>query len=286
MKVTDIAKSINPKLKLEYIGIRPGEKLHEEMIGFDDSYYTYEYKDYYKILPAINNWNLDKRIKKGKLVAEGFSYTSNNNKKWMSIDQLRKWVKKYRKNRNKIMIPYSKQEITNKDIAAVVKVMRSPWLTQGPMVEKFENMISKYSNAKYASAVNSATSALHLACMALNVGPGDWVWTSSNSFVASANCAIYCGAKIDFVDIDEKTFNICVKQLEIKLIKAKKEKNFPKVLIPVHFAGQPCDMEKIFTLSKQYKFKIIEDASHAIGAHYKLKNSKKKKYIKIGSCTQ
>ena len=106
--------------------------------------------------------------------------------------------KKYRKNRNKIMIPYSKQEITNKDISAVVKVMRSPWLTQGPMVEKFENMISKYSNVKYASAVNSATSALHLACMALNVGPGDWVWTSSNSFVASANCAIYCGAKIDF----------------------------------------------------------------------------------------
>ncbi len=183
------------------------------------------------------------------------------------------------------MIPYSKQEIINKDIAAVIKVMRSPWLTQGPMVKKFENMISKYSNAKYASAVNSATSALHLACMALNVGPGDWVWTSPNSFVASANCAIYCGAKIDFVDIDEKTFNICVKQLEIKLIKAKKEKKLPKVLIPVHFAGQPCDMEKIFTLSKQYKFKIIEDASHAIGAHYKLKNSKKKKYIKIGSCT-
>jgi len=182
------------------------------------------------------------------------------------------------------MIPYSRQEILKKDIDAVVKVMKSNWLTQGPTVEKFENTVKHYTKAKYATAVNSATSALHLACLALKVGPGDLVWTSSNSFVASANCALYCGAEVDFVDIDPNTLNISIELLIRKLEKAKKKKKLPKVLIPVHFAGQPCDMERIFILSKKYKFKIIEDASHAIGAYYKLENSKKKNNIKIGSC--
>ena len=174
------------------------------------------------------------------------------------------------------MIPYGRQEITKKDILEVEKVLRSDFLTQGPVVPKFEQAVLKYCGGKYAVAVNSATSALHIACLALNLGPNDYLWTSPNTFVASANCGIYCGANIDFVDIDSKTFNMSVEALSTKLIEAEKKGKLPKIVIPVHFAGQPGDMEKIYELSKQYGFRIIEDASHAIGASYN--------DIKIGSC--
>ena len=174
------------------------------------------------------------------------------------------------------MIPYGRQEITKEDILEVEKVLRSDFLTQGPVVPKFEQAVLKYCGAKHAVAVNSATSALHIACLALNLGPNDYLWTSPNTFVASANCGIYCGANIDFVDIDSKTFNMSVEALSTKLIEAEKKGKLPKIVIPVHFAGQPCDMEKIYELSKQYGFRIIEDASHAIGASYH--------DIKIGSC--
>ena len=174
------------------------------------------------------------------------------------------------------MIPYGRQEITKEDILEVEKVLRSDFLTQGPVVPKFEQVVLKYCGAKYAVAVNSATSALHIACLALKLGFGDYLWTSPNTFVASANCGIYCGANIDFVDIDSKTFNMSVEALSTKLIEAEKKGKLPKIVIPVHFAGQPCDMEKIYELSKQYGFRIIEDASHAIGASYN--------DIKIGSC--
>ena len=174
------------------------------------------------------------------------------------------------------MIPYSRQEITKKDIAEVNKVLKSDFLTQGPVVPKFERSVANYCNASYAVSVNSATSALHIACLALNLLPGDWVWTSPNTFVASANCALYCGANIDFVDIDPKTYNMSVDKLRDKLKKAKIINRLPKIVIPVHFAGQPCDMEAIYKLSLQYGFKIIEDASHAIGATYNR--------IKVGSC--
>jgi len=174
------------------------------------------------------------------------------------------------------MIPYGRQEITKEDILEVEKVLRSDFLTQGPIVPKFEKKISKYCGANYAVAVNSATSALHVSCLALGLGQNDWLWTSPNSFVASANCGLYCGANIDFVDIDPKTYNLSTSSLIKKLKKAKKDKRLPKIVVPVHFAGQPCDMKKIYQLSKKYKFKIIEDASHAIGASYE-KN-------KIGSC--
>ena len=174
------------------------------------------------------------------------------------------------------MIPYGRQEITEDDIIEVKKILLSDFLTQGPTVSKFEQTIANYCGVSSAVAVNSATSALHIACLSLDLGPGDLLWTSTNTFVASANCGRYCGADIDFVDIDPKTYNISVAALSEKLIKAEKLGKLPKVLIPVHFAGQPCDMVAINKLSKKYGFKIIEDASHAIGASYD--------NTKVGSC--
>ncbi|MBB1447605.1 DegT/DnrJ/EryC1/StrS family aminotransferase, partial [Pseudoalteromonas sp. SG41-6] len=166
------------------------------------------------------------------------------------------------------MIPYGKQSISQADIDAVVGVLESDWLTQGPKVPMFESAITNYCNVDFACATNSATSALHIACLALDVGKNDIVWTSPISFVASANCALYCGAKIDFVDIDLTTGNMSVVALEKKLINAKQKNCLPKVVIPVHLAGQSCDMLAIHKLATQYGFKIIEDASHAIGAQY------------------
>ncbi len=174
------------------------------------------------------------------------------------------------------MIPYGRQEITDEDIAEVVKVLRSDFLTQGPTVPKFEKSVANYCDASYAVAVNSATSALHIACLALDLGPKDWLWTSSNTFVASANCGRYCGANIDFVDIDPNNYNMSIEALSVKLQEAEKKGNLPKIVIPVHFAGLPCDMTAINSLSKKYGFKIIEDASHAVGASYNKK--------KVGSC--
>ncbi|MBH0042962.1 UDP-4-amino-4,6-dideoxy-N-acetyl-beta-L-altrosamine transaminase [Pseudoalteromonas sp. SWXJZ10B] len=166
------------------------------------------------------------------------------------------------------MIPYGKQSVSQDDIDAVVDVLKSDWLTQGPKVPEFESAIANYCNANHACATNSATSALHIACLALDVSHNDIVWTSPISFVASANCALYCGAKIDFVDIDLDTGNISVAELEKKLILAEQSHCLPKVVIPVHLAGQSCDMQSIHRLAKKYDFKIIEDASHAIGAKY------------------
>ena len=143
------------------------------------------------------------------------------------------------------MIPYGRQHITEDDIAEVEKVLRSDFLTQGPVVPEFEKVVADYCGVSYAIAVNSATSALHIACLALDLGPGDWLWTSPNTFVASANCSQYCGANIDFVEIDSKTYNMSVDALSEKLIKAKKLDKLPKIVVPVHFAGQPCDMPRI-----------------------------------------
>ena len=166
------------------------------------------------------------------------------------------------------MIPYGRQDINQADINSVTDVLQSDFLTQGPKIPLFEKTVSNYCGAKYGVAVNSATSALHIACLALGLKEGDWLWTSPNSFVASANCGLYCDAKIDFVDIDKQTYNMSVEELEKKLTQAKKENKLPKVVIPVHFAGQSCDMKKVHSLSKEYGFKVIEDASHAIGGKY------------------
>ncbi|MDA9060371.1 UDP-4-amino-4,6-dideoxy-N-acetyl-beta-L-altrosamine transaminase [Candidatus Thioglobus sp.] len=166
------------------------------------------------------------------------------------------------------MIPYGRQDINQADIDSVLGVLQSDFLTQGPQVPLFEKKVSDYCGSEFGVAVNSATSALHVACLALGLGRGDYFWTSPNSFVASANCGLYCGAKVDFVDIDPRTYNLSAKELEKKLIQAKKSNKLPKIVIPVHFAGQSCNMKKIYSLSQEYGFKIIEDASHAIGGKY------------------
>ena len=167
------------------------------------------------------------------------------------------------------MIPYGRQNISQDDIDAVAAVLRSEYLTQGgDVVPAFENAIKERCGAGYAVASNSATSALHIACLALAVGKGDVVWTSPNTFVASANCALYCGADVDFVDIDPLTWNMCPDKLAAKLVQAKAAGRLPKVVIPVHLCGQSCDMAAIGALASEYGFKVIEDASHAIGADY------------------
>ena len=177
---------------------------------------------------------------------------------------------------NKNIIPYGRQSIDNRDIKNVVNVLKSDFLTSGPIVEKFEKEIRKYCNSKFAVSANSATSALHIACLALGLSKGDILWTTPITFVASANCALYCNAKVDFVDIDSKTFNLSVSNLEKKLISAKKKGKLPKILIPTHLGGQSCEMDKIKDLSKKYHFNIIEDASHALGGRYKKR--------KVGNC--
>jgi UDP-4-amino-4,6-dideoxy-N-acetyl-beta-L-altrosamine transaminase len=166
------------------------------------------------------------------------------------------------------MIPYGRQEVLDADIELVVGVLKSDYLTQGPMVPAFEDVVSKHVGSSYAIAVNSATSALHIACLSLGLGHGDYLWTSPISFVASANCALYCGAKIDFVDINPVTYNLCPEALRAKLEIAELKGRLPKIVVPVHMCGQPCDMEAINKLAVRYGFKIIEDASHAIGGKY------------------
>jgi UDP-4-amino-4,6-dideoxy-N-acetyl-beta-L-altrosamine transaminase len=167
------------------------------------------------------------------------------------------------------VIPYGRQDINQADIDAVIAVLESDYLTQGPAVPAFEKSVANYCSTQHAVAVNSATSALHIACLALGVGKGDIVWTTPITFVASANCVLYCGAMVDFVDIDPRTYNISVDRLTEKLAEAEKTGKLPKVLIPVHLCGQACDMACIYDLSQKYGFKVIEDASHAIGGKYK-----------------
>lgn len=165
-------------------------------------------------------------------------------------------------------IPYGRQNISQQDIDAVIHVLQSDWLTQGPAIEQFEQSVAEYCGVKYAVAVSSATAALHIACLSAGLGAGDTLWTSPNTFVASANCGLYCGAEVDFVDIDPHTYNLSVTALEQKLSKAEREGKLPKVVVPVHLAGQSCKMEKIAALSQKYGFTVLEDASHAIGSGY------------------
>lgn len=174
-------------------------------------------------------------------------------------------------------IPYGRQNISQADIQVVLDVLQSDWLTQGPAVARFEKAVADYCGVKYAVAVSSATAALHVACLAAGLSPGDRLWTSPNTFVASANCGLYCGATIDFVDIDSQTYNLSVAELERKLVLAEKNSKLPKILVPVHFAGQSCEMERISKLAQKYGFTVIEDASHAIGAQYQGKP--------VGTCT-
>lgn len=174
------------------------------------------------------------------------------------------------------MIPYGRQSIDDDDIAAVTEVLRSPWLTQGPAVTRLEKSLTEYTGVEYAVALSSATAALHVSCLALGLGPGDSLWTSPNSFVASSNCGLYVGADVDFIDIDPVTRNICVTALEDKLAIAKLKGTLPKIIVAVHFAGLSCDMEKIRALADAYNVYVIEDASHALGSEYQGR--------KVGGC--
>ena len=171
--------------------------------------------------------------------------------------------------KSKLFLPYSRQEIIEEDFNAVERVLKSDLLTQGPIVEEFEKELGKTVKSKHVIATNSATSALHIACLALGLSKDDYLWTSPITFVASANCARYCGAKVDFVDIDQNTGLMSIHKLEEKLEKASLEGSLPKILVPVHLTGSSCDMEAIYLLSKKYGFRILEDASHAIGGDYK-----------------
>ena len=165
-------------------------------------------------------------------------------------------------------IPYGRQDISQEDIDTVVEVLRSDWITQGPKIAVFEKIVSDYCGAKYAVAVSSATAGLHIACLAAGLSQGDILWTSPNTFVASANCGLYCGATVDFVDIDPNTYNLSIEELERKLTEAENQGCLPKVVVPVHFSGQSCEMEKIAQLSAKYGFRVIEDAAHGIGGRY------------------
>jgi UDP-4-amino-4,6-dideoxy-N-acetyl-beta-L-altrosamine transaminase len=173
-------------------------------------------------------------------------------------------------------IPYARQSISQADIDAVVEVLRSDWLTQGPMISQFEGAVAAYCGARHAIAVCNGTAALHLGCQALGLGPGDLLWTSANTFVASANCARYCGADVDFVDIDAASYNFSVPALAEKLERARRTGRLPKIVVPVHFGGQPCDMRAISELAGRYGFRVLEDASHAVGAEYRS--------ARVGSC--
>lgn len=174
-------------------------------------------------------------------------------------------------------IPYAKQDISEDDIRAVVEVLRSDWLTQGPAIEQFEKIVAEYCGARFAVAVSNGTAALHIACLAAGLGSSDMLWTSPNTFVASANCGLYCGARVDFVDIDTRTYNMSVEALKCKLEAAERLGKPPKILVPVHFAGQSCEMDRISELAKQYVITVIEDASHAIGSSYR--------DVKVGACS-
>jgi len=174
------------------------------------------------------------------------------------------------------MISYGKQSINQDDIDAVVDVLRSDFLTQGPKVAEFENDLANYCGSQYAKIVSNGTAALHLAYLAIGLKQGDIVWTTPNTFVATANAALYCGATVDFIDIDSKTYNLSINSLKKKLVRAKKGNTLPKLVVPVHFSGQSCEMKEIWALSKEYGFKIVEDACHALGGEYLSK--------KVGSC--
>jgi len=169
----------------------------------------------------------------------------------------------------KFKIPYAKQEISHTDILNVSRVLKSDFITQGPKILEFERKVAKFSHTKFAVAVNSASSALHISCLALDLKKGDFLWTSANTFISSATCALHCGAGIDLIDINNKDFNISIKNLKKKLLIAKKQRKLPKIIVPVSFGGLPCDLLELKELSKFYKFKILEDASHAIGSYYK-----------------
>lgn len=267
-----MAEAIGPECDKPVVGIRPGEKIHEEMITASDSYNTVDLGRYFAILPMAGDISRRSYCETNGCcpVEPGFAYNSGSNERFLTVEELRALIREHVDPEFSVeMIPYGRQDISQDDIDAVVEVLRSDFLTQGPKVPEFEQQVVSYCGATHAVAVNSATSALHIARIALDVGPGDRVWTTPNTFVATANCARYCGAEVDFVDIDPRTYNLCPDALKRKLMEAERAGRLPKVVIPVHLSGQPCDLAAIHALGRRFGFRIIEDASHAIGGRYR-----------------
>ncbi len=302
-RITDLAKAIGPDCKHTIIGIRPGEKIHEEMITSSDSLHTVDLGKYYAVLPMGARYTMADYCNhfRADQVPEGFCYNSGDNEQFLNIRELHDLIFKMQPqeqqprrlrtmqnfstffepidhavDHEQEYIPYARQCIDEEDIAAVVSILQSDFITQGSAIAQFEADLLKICKARFAVATNSATSALHLACLALDICPGDHVWTTPITFVATANSALYCGGMVDFIDIDPQTYNISISALEHKLIKAKKSNTLPKVVIAVHLCGQACEMQAIHTLSKIFNFKIIEDASHALGGQYE--------NLPIGNC--
>ncbi len=283
IRVPDLAAAMAPALPVRIVGIRPGEKLHEIMCPADDSHLTLEFEDHFVIRPTIRffhsemDYTTNRLGENGKPVAEGFEYTSDNNAQLLSVDEvLDRGEPREVDGRPMAHDPVRPPGRHAADIDAVDAVLRSDFLTQGPAVARFERALAGYCGAAHAVAVaNSATAALHIACLALDLGPGDWLWTSPITFVASANCALYCGARVDFVDIDPRTYNLDPAALA-QARAGGARRTLPKVVVPVHFAGQSCDMAAIGALGKRYGFRIVEDASHAVGGRYR--------GVPVGSC--
>ena len=273
VNIMDLAKTIAPEAKIETIGIRPGEKLHEVLISEDEARDTVEWEDMFVVQPA-HPWWTSAHWSIGKKVPEGFRYASDTNPHQLTGEELRQWAADFPLDRSSDKppqprsLPYARQSINEADITAVVSVMRSDWLTQGPVITQFERRVADYCGARYAVAVANGTAALHLSCLALGLKPGQRLWTSPNTFVASANCGLYCGAEVDFVDIDPQTYNLSVPELTRKLAQAAKKDRLPSVVVPVDFAGQSCQLEAIHELARQYRFAVLEDAAHAFGGRY------------------
>ena len=263
--ILDVAKAIDPACKLKIVGIRPGEKLHEEMISISESLNTVEGNNWYAILPKSEfvKWKEKDFLKKNmcKKIKKPFSYNSFDNKKYLKATEL----KFLQKNLFLIMkINYGKQSVNQDDIRSVVKVLKSDFLTTGPKILDFESELKKFMGSKFCTAVSNGTAALHLVGLVEKWNKDDLILTSPISFLASANCAIYNNAKIDFIDIDEDTYTLNIEKLEKKL---KVKKNV-KAVIAVDYAGHPCDWKKLKSLSIKYNFKLINDNCHAIGTKY------------------
>ncbi len=277
-RIMDVAEAIGPDCEKPIVGIRPGEKVHEEMITASDSFYTYDLGKYYTILPATHKWKIEDYIKKfgAKKVPMGFSYNSGDNKEWETVESLRDFNKRTCRSRIFCImkaIPYGRQHIEQDDIDAVVSTLRADFLTQGPKVLEFEEKFAAYLGSKYAVAVNNATSGLHLAVLALNLKPGDRVITTPITFAASGNCVRYAEGEVWFADIDSDTYLLSLEKTR-QLIESKPS-GFFKGIIPVDFAGLPVDMENFRSLANQHDLWIIEDACHAPGGYFKDTNGQK-----------
>ena len=271
-RITDVATAIGPECRQELVGLRPGEKIHEEMITASDSFNTVDLGRYFSILPTAGLYSIDEyRERNGG--TRGAGGLRLQQRRESALPERARTARADRAERDCLSIPmtsipYSRQDITEQDVEAVASALRSDFLTQGPGVPTFEAAFAARHEVRHAVAVANATAGLHIACLALGLGPGDRAWTTPNSFVASANCVRFCGASVDFVDIDAATRNMSLPALRARLEVAARDGSLPKLVIPVDFAGLPCDLREMRELADRYGFRLLSDSSHATGASY------------------